>query len=210
MQVVDEPYKCNNRQSDDLDLYIMCEGFKYTLRKWRRWTHDILEIDEGMFVTRGEYSMMFVNEINVILNNNGYILKYSIDSIARRFMHYWLQLYNSNGYYIKLPLANHNGTELEFEDWDKRFDDQFWEYITDDYVVYNGFDDTQVGRELLNHMSIFFWNYIDINKSITITNKREEDRRIEEEMIKWIDEPTEQNKISIPSKDKTEEVIDRD
>jgi hypothetical protein len=30
-------------------------------------------------------------------------------------------------------------------------------------------------------------------------NKREEERRIEEEMMRWSDEPTEQNKISIPS-----------
>jgi hypothetical protein len=209
MQISDEPYKSTARQSDQIDLYIMCEGFKYTLREWRRWTHDLLEIDEDSFVTRGEYSMMFANEINGILNNNGYVLLYRIDSIARRFMHYWLQLYNSNGFCAKLPLPHHNGNNLEYEDWNRLFTPEFWERIGEEYVVYNAFDNTRIGKELLINIGDFFWNYIDVNRSSAIIEKREEERRIEEEMMRWGDEPVEQNKVAIPSKDKTQEVIDR-
>ncbi len=215
MQISDEPYVNSNKSDDNIDLYILCEGFKYTLREWRRWTHDEVEIDEDFVMTRGKYSMEFVHLISEFLQSNGYILKYNIDSTARRFMHYWLQLYNSNGKCAKLPLPHHNGTNLEYEKWDNTFPQEFWDDVTEDIVVYKGFDDTDVGRELLLHMGNFFWNYIDVNQSPNIIATREEERRINEEIMRWAEEPNEHVKVvasttsAITSKNKTDGVNDR-
>jgi hypothetical protein len=183
MEVLDDSVDVKSKYKDDLDLYIMCEGFKYTLREWRRWTRYELILDDGTFFTRGEYSMMFVNEINGILKNAGYILKYSTDSIARRFMHYWMKLYNSGGRSTRLPDPHHNGNDEEFEEWEATFAYDFWEHITEDFVVRYGFDDTFVGKELLNNISNFFWIYIDAKNSPRITNRRAEIKLIEEEMM---------------------------
>ncbi len=210
MEISDEPYKSSHRPNDDMDLYILCEGFKYTLREWRKWTRAELEIDEDFYITRGEYSTAFVNKINGILNANGYVLKYSGDSIARRFMHYWLQLYNSNGRCTRLPPQQHNGSENEFENWDGTFGRDFWDNVTNEYVVYKGFDDTEVGYQMLMNIGDFFWNYIDVTRSPAIIERREEDRKMEEEMMRWSDEPIEPGKTLIASKDKTEEVIHKD
>jgi hypothetical protein len=214
MEIVDEPYLHSNKVSYNIDLYILCEGFKYTLREWRRWTHDEVVVDEDCILTRGKYSMEFVNMISEFLQCNGYILKYNIDSIARRFMHYWLQLYNSNGRCARLPLPHHNGNALEYEKWDNTFPQEFWDDVTEDIIVYKGFDDTDVGRELLLHMGNFFWNYIDVSESPTIIAMREEERRIHEELIKLAEEPSESVKVfinttSVTSKNKTDEVNDR-
>lgn len=215
MEIVEGPYINSNKPNDEVDLYILCEGFKYTLREWRRWTHDEIEIDDECILTRGEYSMIFIKHATSIFNNNGYVLKYKVDSLARRFMHYWLQLYNSNGRISQLPEQQHNGSDIEYEEWDRTFSIEFWENVTEEYVTYKGFDDTAVGKELLRNIGDFFWNYIDVTKSSKIIEKREEDRRIEEEMRRWIEEPNESNKhihavTTITSKDKTDEVNDKE
>jgi hypothetical protein len=221
MEFAEEPLSFSNKLGNpnnsnaNNDLHILCEGFKYTLREWRRWTHDEIEIDDGYIITRGEYSMTFIKYINSIFNKNGYVLLYKLDSIARRFMHYWMQLYNSNGGAALLPGQHHNGTKLEYEEWDRMFSMEFWENVTQEFIVYKGFDETAVGRELLYHIGDFFWNYVDVTKSPMIVEKREEERRIEEEMKRWVDDPSESNKLmyasaTITPKDKTDEVSDKE
>jgi hypothetical protein len=63
------------------------------------------------------------------------------------------------------------------------------------------------------HIGDFFWNYIDVNRSPKILNRREDEQRIEEEMMRWMEDPSEQKNKSksrpITFNDKTEEVIDR-
>jgi hypothetical protein len=209
--IIEEECPASNRFDAD-DLYILCEGFKYKLREWRRWTHDNVEIYDDLVMSRGKYSMEFVHLVSDLLQQNGYSLKYNIDSITRRFMHYWLQLYNSNGRYAKLPLPHHNGNNLEYEKWENTFPQEFWDDVTDDIIVYKGFDDTDVGRELLLHIGDFFWNYIDVNESPTIIAMREEERRINEEIIRWAEDPNEHVKVvvtAVTSKNKTDEVNDR-
>lgn len=213
MEIVEEvPPSYSNKSNGNNNLYILCEGFKYKLREWKRWSHDELVIDDDYIITRGEYSIQFVSEVMTILENNGYGLKFSIDSIARRFMHYWLQLYNSNGGNILLPDTHHNGNDIEYEMWIEIFSQDFWKHITEQYIVYKGFDDTEVGRQLLNNISDFFWTYIDVNKSPTILKRREEDKKIQEEMRRWIEEPLDAVKVNttkinkITSQDGTGEV----
>lgn len=204
MNVTDDPYETSNKLNDAMDLYILCEGFKYTLQEWRQWTREQLQLENDIYLTRGEYATIFVTEINKFLNANGYVLKHTLDSITRRFMHYWLQLYNSGGRCVKLPVACHNGTNAEYEEWDCTFPQEIWNELTEDYIVKYGFDDTCIGYALLRYISDFFWTYIDVIKSSKIAERREEDRRINEEMMYWVEE---QNKAPITSKDKTEEVI---
>jgi hypothetical protein len=205
MEIVDDPLPVGSKIKDEIDLYILCEGFKYTLREWRRWTRGDVEMIDGCIYTRGEYSMLFVKEIIGFLHNNGYILKYSVDSIARRFMHYWLKLYNSKGYSSRLPIQQHNGTNEELEEWNELFTYDFWEEITEDFIVHNGFDDTNVGKELLYGIGTFFWIYIDVNNSPKIVGKREEDKLIQEEMMRWANDGDYNGKSTLSSIDKTNE-----
>jgi hypothetical protein len=210
MEIIEEPVDVKNKFRDDVDLYILCEGFKYTLREWRRWTRDELILDDGSSFTRAEYSMLFVNEINGILKNAGYILKYSIDSIARRFMHYWKKLYNSGGLHTQLPMPHHNGNQEELEEWDATFAYDFWEHITEDFVVPCGFDDTFVGKELLNNIGYFFWIYIDTKNSPKIVNGRAEIKLIEEELMNSAYDNTYDVAIKkVVSKDRIDEDGDR-
>jgi hypothetical protein len=211
MEIVEDPYAAGikihaSKLKDGVDLYILCEGFKYTLREWRRWTHDEVVLDDGSTFTRGEYSMMFVKEISEMLEHNGYVLRHSLDGMARRFMHFWLQLYNSGGHNSRLPMQQHNGTWLELEKWDELFPFNFWEIVTRDFEVDLGFDHSYVGTELLKAIGYFFWTYIDVNKSLTIIDAREEACRIEEEIAKW-SEDNDGIRVEIASKDKTDDDI---
>jgi hypothetical protein len=214
MMKIVEPLSQSNKKNNTIDLYFLFEGFKYTLREWRRWTHCEILIDDCI-LTRGEYSTSFINFIITLLDKNGYILKYSSDSIVRRFMHYWLQLYNSNGSIPILPIQYNNKINFEYEEWNRTFTYDFWENITKEWIVYIGFDDTNIGRQLLYNIGDFFWNYIDFNKSPKIIEKYEEDRKIQEELNNLIEEQYKYNKIinpsaTITSKDKNDEVNDKE
>jgi hypothetical protein len=226
MEIVDPPL--SYAPKSNTNVYILCEGFKYGLREWRRWTHDEIVINndehdeydeynncenDGYNVesmTRGSYSMLLISVIDEILYRNGYVLKYSTDSMARRFMHYWLQLYKSNSWNARLSLGDSSLKSVDMEDWDELFPSDFWRNIVAPFSTCYAFDDSYVGQELLSNIGWFFWRYIDGKKSPAIIKKREEERVIEMEMRKWRDDLEGFNAKAgaITSKDDTNEDIE--
>lgn len=214
MEIVDPPVSYSTKPNSN--LYILCEGFKYTLREWRSWTHDIIEIDDydagdyesGIIkITRGEYSMAFVSEIIAILHDNGYVLKHSVDSIVRRFMHYWMQLYKTNGWDTTLPAVDGSKKSVDLEEWEGLFSVKFWENITIPYIAHYGFDDTRVGQELLANIGYFFWTYVDGKNSDKIIAKRRDEAEIEKEMRKWREDIDGGKGALMASKDDTAEDV---
>jgi hypothetical protein len=191
LSVSDEPYISSSTQNDIYDIYIVTEGFRYALREWRRWTYDIIiDIYDNCNYeyTRAEYSTILINNIISIITSKGYKLIHSNDKIVRKFMHYWLQLYNSRGMNYRLPLHNGNPTQEDYEEWNEIFNYDFWEEYLESYKLYGAFDDSVIGKELLMNIGEFFWIYIDIVNSPIIIDRRTEINNIEDEMISMQDE----------------------
>jgi hypothetical protein len=192
LSVSDEPYISTQNMSNDIyDIYIVTEGFRYALREWRKWTNDtIIDIYDNCEheYTRAEYSTILINDIICIIESNGYKLIDSNDVIVRKFMHYWLQLYNSKGINYRLPRHNSNPDQEDYEEWNNIFNYEFWEHFLVNYKIYGAFDDSIIGRELSMNIGDFLWIYIDINNSPIIIDRRIQISNIEEDMMHSYDE----------------------
>ena len=70
LKVSEDSWSDQSKTRDSVDLSILCEGFRYTLREWRKWTHEELYLDEDVILTRGEYSIDFVNCIKKYMITN--------------------------------------------------------------------------------------------------------------------------------------------
>jgi hypothetical protein len=167
------------------------EGFRYALREWRKWTNDsIIDIYDNCKYeyNRAEYSTIFINNMISIIESKGYKLINSNDKITRKFMHYWLNLYNSRGRNYRLPRHNGYPDQEDYEEWNDIFNFDFWEYHLFDYKIYGAFDDSIIGKELTMNIGEFFWIYVDINNSPIIVDRRLKLNMIEEEMMHTYDE----------------------
>ena len=185
------------------DNSIRIAGLRYTLREWRRWTRDIIELESGIFLTRAEYTTELVSYILSVLGKHGYSFIHTSQSLSRRLMHHWLNIYRSSTKYSLLPINDNDCSQEEYEEWQELFPAEFWAYMTDDYITYGAFDDSDMGINLLGDLSAFFWLYVDPNKSDKIVKRREEIAKINSELSTALAEEYHRRVEALPAK-KTE------
>ena len=216
MHISDDPWPTNKRVAPD--NYFNFEGFKYALREWRKWTNDIIyreyfddDSDDGPEIinyTRADYTTQLMNDLIKYIYDGGYRLLYTAPILARRYMHYWLALSNSRNNYLILPEPHHNGTQEDFEEWEKVFPYTFWDSILEDYDIFS--DNTDMASRMRQDLPYFLWLYIDIDNSERIQRRLAEDRAIEYELTKLYDDHEGYKRVDVSPAKKTEATFDSD
>lgn len=194
MKISDAPLSSLSKTSHN-DIYYKFEGFKYALREWKKWTHDIIYIeyneDDDSYehtiqYSRTEYICGLMHDLLIIISGKGYKFLYSHQVLARKYMHYWLTLANSRINYISLPEPHHNGNQEDFEEWEKMFPYNAWDEILEPYYIFN--DNTDMAYRMRQDLPHFLWLYIDVDNSEIIQKRRAEDAAIQIEMNKLYDD----------------------